>query len=54
MNIAFKPRRMVLHMHNVACMDFLFHCSYSLYKPNDTILSEYKGGLKKAIFLALY
>ena len=48
MSIAFKPRRMVLHIHNVACMHFLFHCSYSLYEPKD-IVTEYKGGLKKAI-----
>ena len=26
-----------------------FHCSYSLYEPKDIVLSEYKGGLEKAI-----
>ena len=46
MSIAFKPRRMVLHIHNVACTHFLFH---SLYEPKDIILSEYKGGHEKAI-----
>ena len=49
MSIAYKPRRMVLHIYNVACTHFLFHCSYSLYKPKDIVLSEYKGGLEKAI-----
>ena len=49
MSIVIKPRCMVLHIHNVACTHFLFHCSYSLYKPKDIILSEYKGGLEKAI-----
>ena len=49
MCISFKPRRMVLHIHNVACMHVLFHCSYSLNKPNDIILSEYKDGLENAI-----
>ena len=38
-----------LHIHNVACTYFLFHCSYSLYEPKDIVLSEYKGGLEKAI-----
>ena len=49
MSIAFKPRRMVLHIHNVACTHFLFHISYALYELKDIVLSEYKGGLKKAI-----
>ena len=30
-------------------MHFLFHCSYSLYESKDIVLSEYKGGLEKAI-----
>ena len=49
MSIAFKPKFMVLHIHNVACTHFLFHCSYSLHKPKDIVLSEYKGALEKAI-----
>ena len=49
MSIAYKPRRMVLHLYDVACKHFLFHCSYSLYEPKDIVLSEYKGGLEKAI-----
>ena len=49
MSIAFKPRRMILHIHNVACTHFFFHCSYSLYEPKDIVLSEYKGGFEKAI-----
>ena len=40
---------MVLHIYDVACTHFLFHCSYSLYEPKDIVLSEYKGGLEKAI-----
>ena len=28
---------------------FVYHCSYSLYEPNHTVLREYKGGLEKAI-----
>ena len=31
---SFQARRMALHIHNVACTHFLFHCSYSLYEPN--------------------
>ena len=27
----------------------VYHCSYSLYEPNHTVLREYKGGLEKAI-----
>ena len=49
MSIAYKPRGMVLHIYDVACTHFLFHCSYSLYEPKDIVLSEYKGGLEKAI-----
>ena len=51
MSIAYKPRRMVLHIYDVASTwtHFLFHCSYSLYEPKDIVLSEYKGGLEKAI-----
>ena len=49
MSIAFKPRRMVLHIHNVAYTHFLFHCSYSRYEPKVIVLSEHKGGLEKAI-----
>ena len=39
----------VSHIHNVACTHFLFHYSYSLYEPKYIVLSEYKGGLEKAI-----
>ena len=28
---------------------FVYHCSYSLYEPNHTVLREYRGGLEKAI-----
>ena len=28
---------------------YVYHCSYSLYEPNHTVLREYKGGLEKAI-----
>ena len=41
MSTAFKPRRMVLHIHSVAFTHFLFHISYSLYEPKDIVLSEY-------------
>ena len=27
----------------------VYHCNYSLYEPNHTVLREYKGGLEKAI-----
>ena len=49
---SFKPRHIVLHIHNVACKHFFFNCSYSLYEPKD---SECKVGLekKKALNLLL-
>ena len=40
-------------IRNVNCryfsIYFVYHCSYSLYEPNQTILREYKSGLEKAI-----
>ena len=54
MSIAFKPRRMVLHIHNVACMHFLFHCSYSLYEPKDIVLSIRVASKRLFLRIALY
>ena len=55
MSIAFKPRHMVLHIHNVACTHFLYHCSYSLYEPKDIGLCKYKGASKRLFLrIALY
>ena len=47
-SITFKPwcTYVILHVH--VCTSF-FHCSYSLYKPKDIVLSEYKSGFEKAI-----
>ena len=46
------PRHMVLHIHNVTCTVSTSFCTIA-YKPKNSILSEYKGVLEKAILLRI-
>lgn len=51
MRVAREVRKVKIppKIHSAACVHFIFHYSYSLYEPKDIVLSEYKGGLEKAI-----